>query len=55
MNAKNDFVDRINYIPPYPKIAAAYFNLSFLNYKLKNPSSFKGNPLWFIFLDPFPY
>ena len=35
MNAKNDFVDRINYISPYPKITAAYFNLSFLNYKFK--------------------
>jgi hypothetical protein len=44
MNAKNDFVDRINYIPPYPKITAAYFNLRFLNYKFKNPSSVKGNP-----------
>jgi hypothetical protein len=48
-------VDRINYNLLYPKITAIYFNLSFINYKFKNPSSFKGNALWFIFLDPFPY
>ena len=42
-------------LQPISKNNYYLLNLGSIVYKFKNPSLFKESPLWFTFLDPFPY